>query len=81
MYASNMNSALNSINEDSNRRHKEQVDRLVTEAAFAKQVNTAKGPAILLAGSVINVDSANPALHVEVIVSALRTFSKDSANG
>lgn len=46
--------------------------RFVEDSRFAKIVDTADGPAILIAGTVINIRSINPAFHVDALTRALR---------
>jgi len=44
-----------------------------SEFAFAKTVETADGPAILVAGRVMRIVSSNPEADTEALVSALRS--------
>lgn len=55
--------------------------RFIEDCAFAKIVTTADGPAINIAGEIINVRSAEPAFHVDAIVSALRSVRDRSVGG
>lgn len=63
---------------------KTEVEAAIRETAFAKQVTTASGPAILIAGTVINITAPNDmdegqAFWVEVLTRALRRGQSDTA--
>jgi hypothetical protein len=63
-----------------NATREESIENAIGECAFAKQVNTKDGPAILISGSVISVQTgiSDDSFWVEVITRALRRGSRDA---
>lgn len=62
-----------------NATREERIESAIVECAFAKQVSTKDGPAILINGSVISVEAGleDNSFWVEVITKALRRGSSD----
>ncbi|MDG3577136.1 hypothetical protein P7F60_12105 [Rhizobium sp. YJ-22] len=58
-----------------------EVELLIEETCFTKEVTTASGPALLIAGQVIELKAERAGLFVEVISRALRRGKTDSTVG